>query len=52
MQQYEGGYPQFANNLENAFSYNMDINKTEKKKIRKSKDEVDQTLFTIVFENV
>jgi hypothetical protein len=39
-------FPQF-NNMESAFSYN-----TDKKRIRKSKDEVDQTLFTIVIENV
>jgi hypothetical protein len=38
-------------NLDNAFSYNIE-KKFEKKKIKKSKEEVDQTLFIINLENV
>ncbi len=38
--------------LDNAFSINLDKNILDKKKIKKSKDELDQTLFIINVENI
>lgn len=49
---FPGGYD-FSpyGNLENAFTLNLD-NRHDKKKIKKSREELDQTLFVIKIENV